>query len=146
MLVLYAYSSYLLAQGLGLSGIVSILFCGIVMAHYTRKNVSPSTKHLSIELCELLAFMSETFVFAYLGLSIFSLYTVYDWSFTLFAIVRIGHSIHPPSLTISHSRYLTHSLVFCLISSFQWKRWSQRSLLKEDDRRFQLMYLPCTAA
>lgn len=102
MLVLYAYSSYLLAQGLGLSGIVSILFCGIVMAHYTRKNVSPSTKHLSIELCELLAFMSETFVFAYLGLSIFSLYTVYDWSFTLFAIVRIGHSIH-----LTHS--LTHS-------------------------------------
>jgi NhaP-type Na+/H+ or K+/H+ antiporter len=87
MLLLYAYSSYLFAQGLGLSGIVSILFCGIVMAHYTRKNVSHATRELSIELCELVAFMAETFVFAYLGLSIFSLYTIYDWSFTLFAIV-----------------------------------------------------------
>ena len=36
VLLFYAYSGYVLAEGLGLSGIVGILFTGIVNAHYTK--------------------------------------------------------------------------------------------------------------
>ena len=41
---LFAYIPYLVADGLGLSGIMAILFNGIVMAHYTYFNLSPKTQ------------------------------------------------------------------------------------------------------
>lgn len=39
-MVIFPYCAYMLAESLHLSGIVAILFCGIVMAHYTRRNLS----------------------------------------------------------------------------------------------------------
>lgn len=35
------YLPYALAEGIHLSGIMSILFCGIVMSQYTHYNLSP---------------------------------------------------------------------------------------------------------
>ena len=40
IVVIFPYCAYMLAESLQLSGIVAILFCGIVMAHYTRRNLS----------------------------------------------------------------------------------------------------------
>jgi len=84
MIILYAYSSYLLAEALQLSGIVAILFCGIIMAHYTRKNLSKETKEFSHRFFETIAVLAETFVFLYLGLSIF--YALEDFSLALAAL------------------------------------------------------------
>eukprot|EP01097_Dermamoeba_algensis_P005886 TRINITY_DN3703_c0_g3_i1.p2 TRINITY_DN3703_c0_g3~~TRINITY_DN3703_c0_g3_i1.p2 ORF type:complete len:302 (+),score=57.05 TRINITY_DN3703_c0_g3_i1:1031-1936(+) len=72
LIALYAYSSYLLADGLGLSGIVSILFCGIVMAQYTYGNMSPDSKKVATFVFGFMAYLSETFIFVYLGLAIAS--------------------------------------------------------------------------
>lgn len=41
---MFGYSSYLLAEGLQLSGIVAILFISVTMAHYTIPNLSPEAK------------------------------------------------------------------------------------------------------
>jgi len=105
MLVMYAYSSYLLAEGLNLSGIVAILFCGIIMAHYTRKNLSADTKKFSIEFFESVATLAETYVFLYLGLSIFPSLSSFHLgivfvSLGLFLVAR-AISIFPLSLLVN---------------------------------------------
>lgn len=37
LMLVFTYAPYVLAEGIHLSGIMAILFCGIVMSHYTRK-------------------------------------------------------------------------------------------------------------
>jgi len=63
----FPWSSYYAAEALQLSGIVSILFCGIVMATYARSNLSHHAKGLTTEMFECLAAIAEAFVFNYLG-------------------------------------------------------------------------------
>lgn len=41
LMLCFVYSPYALAEGIHLSGIMSILFCGIVMSQYTHYNLSP---------------------------------------------------------------------------------------------------------
>lgn len=41
VVILFPYIAWMLAEAAHLSGIVSILFCGIVMAHYTTHNLHP---------------------------------------------------------------------------------------------------------
>nr|GMC50166.1 sodium/hydrogen exchanger 6-like [Ipomoea batatas] len=57
-------SSYMLAEGLGLSGIVSILFTGIVMKRYTYSNLSDSSQRFVSSFFHLISSLAETFVAA----------------------------------------------------------------------------------
>lgn len=54
------------------AGIMAILFCGIVMSHYTHYNLSTVTQITMQQTMRTLSFIAETCVFAYLGLAIFS--------------------------------------------------------------------------
>lgn len=56
-----------------LLGIMAILFCGVVMSHYTHFNLSTVTQVTMQQTMRTLAFIAETCVFAYLGLAIFRL-------------------------------------------------------------------------
>ena len=47
MLLIFAYSSYLLADVLQLTGIISIFFTGITMAHYAAGNLSEEARRAS---------------------------------------------------------------------------------------------------
>ncbi len=89
LIMLFAYSSYLLADGMRLSGIVSILFCGIVMAHYTFNNLSAKAREFTREMFDVLASISETFVFAYLGMAVFSFKQLFDVKLILITILLI---------------------------------------------------------
>lgn len=71
LLVPIPVAAYMAAEGLRLSGIVAILFCGIVMARYTRRNLTETTSSTSLSFFKILAKLSETFVFIYMGLSLF---------------------------------------------------------------------------
>lgn len=78
LIILFAYQSYLMAESLRLSGIVAILFAGIVMAHYAYKNLSGEAQHSSRAIFEALAFLFETFIFIYLGMALFTFNHAWD--------------------------------------------------------------------
>lgn len=72
LVVLQAYSSYLLSNALKFSGIVSLLFCGITMKHYAYDNMSLESKHTTKSMFRVLSQLSENFVFIYLGMTLFT--------------------------------------------------------------------------
>ncbi|GBC04521.1 hypothetical protein RclHR1_05710004 [Rhizophagus clarus] len=72
IIALMAYSSYLLSNGLHSTGIVSLLFCGIILKHYAYDNMSMKTKRTTKYMFHVLAKLSENFIFIYLGLALFT--------------------------------------------------------------------------
>ncbi|KAJ1427093.1 Cation/H+ exchanger [Sesbania bispinosa] len=82
---------YMLAEGLGLSGIVSILFTGMVMKHYAYSNLSQNSQRFVSAFFELISSLAETFVFIYMGFDI--ALEKHSWShvgFIFFSIIFIG--------------------------------------------------------
>ncbi|KAL1969010.1 hypothetical protein VTN77DRAFT_844 [Rasamsonia byssochlamydoides] len=71
LIVLIAYASYFFSNGVYLSGIVSLLFCGITLKHYAYYNMSRRTQLTTKYLFQVLAQLSENFIFIYLGLDLF---------------------------------------------------------------------------
>ncbi|KAK1424110.1 hypothetical protein QVD17_19424 [Tagetes erecta] len=63
LFVLFPYFSYMLAEGLGLSGIVSILFTGMVMKHYSFSNLSENSQKFVAAFFHLISSLAETFIF-----------------------------------------------------------------------------------
>ena len=55
-------------QVCGMSGIVALFFSAICHAHYSYYSVAPESQTALKRFFEFAAFLSETFVFAYLGL------------------------------------------------------------------------------
>lgn len=91
LVVLFPYFSYMLAEGLGLSGIVAILFCGVVMKHYMFPNLSGNAQAFTAAFFQLISSLAETFVFIYMGLDI--ALEEQSWShvgFIFFSILFIG--------------------------------------------------------
>jgi len=81
----FPWCAYFVAEASELSGIVSIMSCGMVMATYTRPNFSPRAVRLTARAYKVVALIAETFVFVYLGMAtitfpIFS-YTVWHFFF-----------------------------------------------------------------
>mmetsp|Transcript_12151 Transcript_12151/g.41265 ORF Transcript_12151/g.41265 Transcript_12151/m.41265 type:complete len:700 (+) Transcript_12151:36-2135(+) len=72
MVVSFAWGAYYTAEALELSGIVAILFCGIVMAKYTRDNLSAEAGVLTARGFKCVALLAETYVFVYLGMAAFA--------------------------------------------------------------------------
>ncbi|TKA51137.1 hypothetical protein B0A53_05955 [Rhodotorula sp. CCFEE 5036] len=72
LVFLIAYTSYFFSNALTMSGIVSLLFCGITLKHYAYHNMSPRTQRSSRYMFGSLASLSENFIFIYLGLSLFT--------------------------------------------------------------------------
>ncbi|WFD34567.1 monovalent cation:H+ antiporter, CPA1 (nhx1) [Malassezia cuniculi] len=72
VVLLIAYTSYFFSNAVQLSGIVSLLFCGITLKHYAHHNMSDKTQRITKSIFHTLANLSENFIFIYLGLSLFT--------------------------------------------------------------------------
>ncbi|XP_028789125.1 sodium/hydrogen exchanger 2-like isoform X2 [Neltuma alba] len=68
LMLLMAYLSYMLAELVNLSGILTVFFCGIAMSHYTWHNVSDCSKVTSRHAFATFSFVSEIFIFLYVGM------------------------------------------------------------------------------
>lgn len=91
-----AYISYVTAELLHQSGIITLLSCGVTMAHYGWYNLSPQGQTSSAIVFQFLGFLAEGFVFSYLGLTFFS-YRTMPWSVSfisvMFFIVLAGRAM-----------------------------------------------------
>eukprot|EP00746_Dinoflagellata_sp_MGD_P133938 gnl/MRDRNA2_/MRDRNA2_67711_c0_seq1.p1 gnl/MRDRNA2_/MRDRNA2_67711_c0~~gnl/MRDRNA2_/MRDRNA2_67711_c0_seq1.p1 ORF type:complete len:446 (+),score=48.95 gnl/MRDRNA2_/MRDRNA2_67711_c0_seq1:134-1339(+) len=61
------YTPFLVAETVGMSGIVAILFTGIVVKRYAHANLSDVPREHSASIIALLAYAAESFVFIELG-------------------------------------------------------------------------------
>jgi NhaP-type Na+/H+ or K+/H+ antiporter len=84
----FCYMSYFtsnlikLPSGLEMSGIISLLTCAIVSAHYTYYNISPQGKQASTLSFSFIGEMAEAAVYSYIGLALYStIPTWWSWSF-----------------------------------------------------------------
>ncbi|KAE8675363.1 Sodium/hydrogen exchanger 2 [Hibiscus syriacus] len=102
LMMIMAYLSYMLAELLDLSGILTVFFCGIVMSHYTWHNVTESSRTTTKHAFATMSFIAETFIYLYVGMdtldidkwkaSSASAGTFVAVSSTLFALVLVGRA------------------------------------------------------
>ncbi|CAG9862140.1 unnamed protein product [Phyllotreta striolata] len=112
MMLVFTYAPYVLAEGIHLSGIMAILFCGIVMSHYTHFNLSTVTQITMQQTLRTLAFIAETCVFAYLGLALFSFKHRVEPALIVWSIVLclLGRACNIFPLAILVNRFREHQI------------------------------------
>ena len=70
VIIFFAFISYTLAEEMGLSSIVTLLFCGMFMSNYAFYNLSFQGREESSVVSRMLSNIAEAFVFTYLGLTL----------------------------------------------------------------------------
>ncbi|XP_073726410.1 sodium/hydrogen exchanger 7 isoform X1 [Misgurnus anguillicaudatus] len=106
---LMSWSTFLLAEACGFTGVVSVLFCGITQAHYTYNNLSEESTKRTKQLFEVLHFLAENFIFSYMGLALFTFQNhVFSPIFIVGAFIAIfigrALNIYPLSFLINLGR------------------------------------------
>lgn len=72
MMIMCPWVSYLVADGLQLSGIVAILTNGLFLNLYASPNISRGSRKVLKIAYETIAYSAETLVFIFLGIGLFA--------------------------------------------------------------------------
>ena len=86
---MFAYLSYLVARAAALSPVVSLFTSGAVMSHYSYYNLSRMSQIATATSFSCISHVAETFVFVFLGISVFSALFVTDLSKDLTLIILL---------------------------------------------------------
>lgn len=112
IIIIFIYAPYTLAEGIHLSGIMAILFNGIVMSHYTHFNMSPVMQITMQHLMRTLALIAECTVFIYLGLAIFSFKHQFHPALVVWSIVLclLGRALNIFPLSWVVNKFRDHKI------------------------------------
>ncbi|KAI6243508.1 Sodium/hydrogen exchanger [Aphelenchoides fujianensis] len=83
----FPYMSYLIAEMFGLSAILAICSCGIVMKQYVKGNITHEAASSVKYFVKMLSQASETVLFMFLGLSTMSSHQYFDLWFVVVTLV-----------------------------------------------------------
>lgn len=92
-MVMCPYISYLIAEGLELSGIVAILCNGVVLSQYATPNLRNQTQNMLKFLYETVAYVAESLVFLFLGMGLFAFdhpFEKISWKFVLGTFINLN--------------------------------------------------------
>jgi NhaP-type Na+/H+ or K+/H+ antiporter len=68
VITLLSYLSYLLADVTGLSAILSLFVCGVVVSHYALNNISEEGRVATMTGFRTAAYLAEGIIFIYVGM------------------------------------------------------------------------------
>mmetsp|Transcript_16003 Transcript_16003/g.18579 ORF Transcript_16003/g.18579 Transcript_16003/m.18579 type:complete len:152 (+) Transcript_16003:1-456(+) len=78
MMILCPWISYLIAEGLKFSGIVSILINGVFLVQYVDPNLSKTSRKVMKAGFETVAWAAESVVFLFIGLGVFAVDNTFE--------------------------------------------------------------------
>jgi NhaP-type Na+/H+ or K+/H+ antiporter len=84
-----SYLPYILAEYLELSGILAIFVTGLMLRDYTFYSLSACGKITVEFFVETAGFISENFIFAYLGISIPLMWSNFNWQLVLIGCIAL---------------------------------------------------------
>lgn len=96
----FGFFSYFLGENEDGSSIISMLACGITMAHYTWYNLSPQGKTISSVTFSILGSLAEALVFIYIGICVFTYYGIKNKEDDKSVFGFIGDDKYPWSLQV----------------------------------------------
>ena len=73
IIIIFAFSSYIIAELSDLSAILALLFCSIALSNYAFFNLSFLAREQSCIVVKIMATFCEGFIFTYLGLSFWTM-------------------------------------------------------------------------
>jgi len=111
MMILSPWICYLVADGLGLSGIVAIMTNGIFLSMYAAPNISRGSRRVLKITYETIAYSAEILVFVFLGIGLFA----FEHPFAQIGFGGIFLAI----LNLNLARFLNIFIVSKLVNCFR---------------------------
>ncbi|XP_054915187.1 sodium/hydrogen exchanger 2-like [Poeciliopsis prolifica] len=83
---MFSYLAYLVAELFAISSVLSIITCAITMKYYVEENVSQRSCTTIRHVVKMLATISETLIFFFLGVVTITTLHEWNWAFILFTL------------------------------------------------------------
>ncbi|XP_028275603.1 sodium/hydrogen exchanger 2-like [Parambassis ranga] len=84
---MYSYMAYLVAELFTISSVLAIITCAITMKYYVEENVSQRSCTTIRHVIKLMATISETLIFFFLGVVTITTDHEWNWAYILFTLV-----------------------------------------------------------